>query len=222
MKKNESKENRENAKLLRIEKNKETGNRLKELLHISGLTQEIFAEGVHMSRSTISDKINGKVSVSEWNAQSFIEFVNQRIKSESEARGEALNQNALFRWEWLCGNDNFKTMGELSLAREFDSPEVTRADQLQWACDILLHEAMSKLNLSNGFLKLEDMESGISVPYTTVQQDKIQERLQEYAESLLAHHFYMAKINQVELACAESRGDTESVTELQHKLEEEI
>lgn len=222
MNKNENKENRQDAKLSRIKKNTETGKRLKELLHISGLTQEIFAEGVHMSRSTISDKINGKVSVSEWNAQSFIEFVNQRIKSESEARGEALNQNALFRWEWLCGNDNFKTMGELSLAREFDSPEVTRADQLQWACDILLHEAMSKLNLSNGFLKLEDMESGISVPYTTVQQDKIQERLQEYAESLLAHHFYMAKINQVELACAESRGDTESVTELQHKLEEEI
>lgn len=222
MNKNENKENRQDAKLSRIKKNTETGKRLKELLHISGLTQEIFAEGVHMSRSTISDKINGKVSVSEWNAQSFIEFVNQRIKSESEARGEALNQNALFRWEWLCGNDNFKTMGELSLAREFDSPEVTRADQLQWACDILLHEAMSKLNLSNGFLKLEDMESGISVPYTTVQQDKIQERLQEYAESLLTHHFYMAKINQVELACAESRGDTESVTELQHKLEEEI
>ena len=222
MNKNENKVNRQDAKLSRIKKNTETGKRLKELLHISGLTQEIFAEGVHMSRSTISDKINGKVSVSEWNAQSFIEFVNQRIKSESEARGEALNQNALFRWEWLCGNDNFKTMGELSLAREFDSPEVTRADQLQWACDILLHEAMSKLNLSNGFLKLEDMESGISVPYTTVQQDKIQERLQEYAESLLAHHFYMAKINQVELACAESRGDTESVTELQHKLEEEI
>ena len=58
MKKNESKENRENAKLLRIEKNKETGKRLKELLLLSGLTQEIFAEGVHMSRSTISDKIN--------------------------------------------------------------------------------------------------------------------------------------------------------------------
>lgn len=222
MNKNENKENRQGAKLSRIKKNTETGKRLKELLHISGLTQDIFAEGVHMSRSTISDKINGKVSVSEWDAQSFIEFVNQRIKSESEARGEALNENALFRWEWLCGNDNFKTMGELNLAREFDSPEVTRADQLQWACDILLHEAMSKLNLSNGFWKLEDMESGTSVPYTTVQQDKIQERLHEYAESLLAHHFSMAKINQVELACAESRGDTELVTELQHKLEDEI
>lgn len=222
MNKNENKGNRQNAKLSRIKKNTETGKRLKELLHISGLTQDIFAEGVHMSRSTISDKINGKVSVSEWDAQSFIEFVNQRIKSEAEARGEALNENALFRWEWLCGNDDFKTLGELNLAREFDSPEVTRADQLQWACDILLHEAMSKLNLSNGFWKLEDMESGISVPFTTVQQDKIQERLQEYAASLLAHHFSMAKINQVELACAESRGDTESVTELQHKLEEEI
>lgn len=222
MNKNENKENRQDAKRSRIKKNTETGKRLKELLHISGLTQEFFAEGVHMSRSTISDKINGKVSVSEWDAQSFIEFVNQRIKSESEARGETLNENALFRWEWLCGNDNFKTMGELSLAREFDSPEVTRADQLQWACDILLREAMRKLNLSNGFWKVEDMESGISVPYTTVQQDKIQERLQEYAESLLAHHFSMAKINQVELACAKSRGDTESVTELQHKLEDEI
>lgn len=222
MEPNDKKKVREAKKREREAKSEESGKRLKEALSDFGITQDELAKGLFRSKSTISDRIKGKTATSESDAKEFADFINESARSKAAELGEELQADSMIRWQWLCAQDNCKTFRDVMLANTMDTPEVTLADQLTWACDILLHEAMRKLNLAGGGWQLEDMESGSTVPFTSAQQDEMQRRLQEYAGGLVAHHFIQARINQTELSCAESRGDTVSVAELKKKLQEDI
>lgn len=197
------------------------GQRVGKVINELGMSREEFNAMLGTSTNFASRIVTQKNNLTVDKAKLIAEKYNEHFGYD-RATGDA---NAI-RWEWLLAIDDCKTVADynraLILANAMDAPEVQRADQLTWACDILLHEAMRKMNLAGGGWQLEDMENGSTVPFTSAQQDEMQRRLQEYAGGLVAHHFMQARINQTELSCAESRGDTVSVAELKKKLEEDI
>lgn len=189
--------------------NPERGRRVKQLRNELGMSQDALIDILYPEVKSVQwlSKIeNLKSNLIDDKAKLIADRCNEHLGFDRSA-----GDTRAIRWEWLYAMDDYKTIADynraLILANAMDAPEVQRADQLTWACDILLHEAMRKLNLAGGGWQLEDMENGSTVPFTSAQQDEMQRRLQEYAGELVAHHFMQARINQTELSCAESRGD---------------
>ena len=163
--------------------------------------------------NSISRVLSGSVGLTEKRAKKMAEVFNAGIK-ENDA-------DQRIRWQWLFDmKDEYMTEGEYNAA--IGHAAIAAADSFNNAADQILFDVMSQLDFAAGKWQLEDMETGLIVPYTETQQNKLGQALRDYAAALLSHHVITARKNQIELEAAESRGDAETAAIYRKKLEEDI